>query len=366
MYQKLNGILSRFLFDGDFKSLTAIDEGHINTTYFADFTKGKYIIQKINTSVFKNPDELMHNITSVTEHLSSTLQKQGEDPSRQTLHFLRTADGMPYYRDSAGACWRSYIYLDNCYTVDSLCSKKEIYEAARAFGKFQYLLRDFPSENLFETIKDFHNTPKRLDALRLAVSEDKAGRANGIKDEIQFFFDRKADTEIVVNLLKSGELPPRVTHNDTKINNVLFDSETKKATCVIDLDTIMLGSSLYDFGDGIRTSAATAHEDEKDTSKMGIDLETYGAYVSGYLDGTKGELSDKEKELLPFSVKLLTLECAMRFLTDYLNGDTYFRIKYPEHNLVRARAQIKLVKDIEEKFEEMKKITSRAIGGDLT
>ena len=366
MYQKLNGILSRFLFDGDFKSLTAIDEGHINTTYFADFTKGKYIIQKINTSVFKSPDELMHNITSVTEHLSSTLQKQGEDPSRQTLHFLRTADGMPYYRDSAGACWRSYIYLDNCYTVDSLCSKKEIYEAARAFGKFQYLLRDFPSENLFETIKDFHNTPKRLDALRLAVSEDKAGRANGIKDEIQFFFDRKADTEIVVNLLKSGELPPRVTHNDTKINNVLFDSETKKATCVIDLDTIMLGSSLYDFGDGIRTSAATAHEDEKDTSKMGIDLETYGAYVSGYLDGTKGELSNKEKELLPFSVKLLTLECAMRFLTDYLNGDTYFRIKYPEHNLVRARAQIKLVKDIEEKFEEMKKITSRAIGGDLT
>ena len=208
MYQKLNGILSRFLFDGDFKSLTAIDEGHINTTYFADFTKGKYIIQKINTSVFKNPDELIHNITSVTEHLSSTLQKQGEDPSRQTLHFLRTADGKPYYRDSTGACWRSYIYLDNCYTVDSLCSKEEIYEAARAFGKFQYLLRDFPSENLFETIKDFHNTPKRLDALRLAVSEDKAGRADGVKDEIQFFFDRKADTEIVVNLLKSGELPP--------------------------------------------------------------------------------------------------------------------------------------------------------------
>lgn len=362
---KIDEVISQFPFEGGLQNISAVDEGHINTTYYADFGKQKYIIQKINTSVFEKPDELMHNINTVTEHLTNVLTEDGEDASRQTLHFLKTNDGSAYYKGSDGSCWRSYVYLDNCYTVNSFCSKEELYEAARAFGKFQYLLRDFQSEKLFETIKDFHNTPKRLDALREAVKEDRAGRAESVKDEIKFFFDREGDTKIVTELLSNGELPPRVTHNDTKINNVLFDSSTKKATCVIDLDTIMLGSSLYDFGDGIRTSAATADEDEKDTNKMGIDLEIYGAYVAGYLDGTKGKLNSKEKEMLPFSVKLMTLECAMRFLTDHLNGDTYFRIKYPEHNLIRARAQIKLVKDVEEKFEEMKKITSRAIEGDL-
>ena len=363
MEHEFKDILSQFPFEGNLKSINAIDEGHINTTYSADFGKQKYIIQKINTSVFNNPDELMQNITAVTEHLSSVLQAEGEDPSRQTLHFLKSSLGKAYYKSDDGSCWRSYVYLDNCYTVDSLCSEDEIYEAARAFGKFQYLLRDFSSENLFETIKDFHHTPKRLEALRLAVKEDKAGRASSVKKEIEFFFDRKKDTEVIINLLENGSLPSRVAHNDTKINNVLFDCNTKKATCVIDLDTIMLGTSLYDFGDGIRTSAATAQEDEKDTDKMGINLSTYGRYVSGYLDGTNGELNATERELLPFSAKLMTLECAMRFLTDYINGDTYFRIKYPEHNLVRARAQMKLVCDIEDKLEEMKKITSRAIGG---
>lgn len=362
MDTRINELLSQFPFKGELKNLQPVNEGLINTTYLAQFSDKEYIVQKINTNVFKNPDELMSNIFSVTEYLTDMLVSNGESPERQTLHFLRTKDGSPYFEASDGSCWRSYEYIDKCYTLNGKCSDDEIYEAAKGFGNFQYCLRDYNGESLFETIKDFHFTPQRYDNLCRSIEKDAVGRAEYVKDEIDFLLSLKEETSVVSDLLSKGELPLRVTHNDTKINNVLFDSASKKAICVIDLDTIMPGSSLYDFGDGVRTSAATANEDIADYSKMGIDLDIYSAYVSGYLDGTKGSLTAKEIELLPFSVKLMTMEVAMRFLSDYLDGDVYFKISHPEHNLERTRAQIQLVKDIEAKMEKMNKITADAAG----
>ncbi len=364
MNENIKEIISAFPFKGDLVNLTHISEGLINTTLKAEFTAETYIIQKINTNVFRNPDELMANISSVTEYLAEKMRANGEDPSRQTLSFLKTKDGKLYFTDSDGACWRSYVYIDDCYTLGTKCAPEEIYEAAKGFGTFQYYLKDFDGSTLYETIKDFHYTPGRYENLVKAVEADKVGRAAGVKEEIDFLLSLKDEVSIVSDMLKSGELPVRVTHNDTKINNVLFDSDTKKAICVIDLDTIMPGSSLYDFGDGIRTSSATTEEDNPDTSKMGIDENVYAVYVKGFLDGTAGSLTDKEIELLPFSVKLLTAEVAMRFLTDYLEGDVYFKVKSPEHNLNRTRAQIKLVKDVEAKMDKLKEITARAAGSE--
>lgn len=354
----ISTILSQFPFEGKAVDIQAINEGLINTTLVADFGNKKYVIQKINTNVFKDPDNLMNNIVSVTEYLRKAIESNGDNAERQTLRFLKTVDGKPYYTDENGDCWRSYVYLDNSYTISSGCSLDEIYEAARAFGNFQYLLEDFPGNELFETIPNFHHTPTRYDNLMKAVEENKAGRLDEVQEEIKFFTDRKGNISVVTDLLEKGEIPVRVTHNDTKINNVLFDSNTKKAICVIDLDTIMPGSSLYDFGDGIRTSATLGAEDDID--KIGLDVEAFEAYVKGYLDGTNGKLCEKEVELLPFSVILLTQEVAMRFLTDYLDGDIYFKTSCDKHNLIRTRAQIKLIKDIEAKMPQLVEITKAA------
>lgn len=362
MDNQIKEIVKNFPFEGELIDVTPISEGLINTTYKADFSQKAYIIQKINTNVFKNPDELMQNISSVTDFLAEKMRNNGENPERQTLNFLKTSDGKLYYKDSNGDCWRSYVYIDNCYTLSGKCSNDEIYEAAKGFGRFQYYLSDFNGETLFETIKDFHFTPGRYENLLKAIENDAAGRADSVREEIDFLLSLKDEVSIVSDMLKSGELPLRVTHNDTKINNVLFDSDSRKAICVIDLDTIMPGSALYDFGDGIRTSAATTEEDNPDTSKMGIDEDIYASYVRGFLDGTAGSLTKKEIELLPFSVKLLTAEVAMRFLTDYLEGDVYFRILSPEHNLNRTRAQIKLIKDIDLKMDRLNEITALAAG----
>ncbi|MBQ8783212.1 MAG: aminoglycoside phosphotransferase family protein [Clostridia bacterium] len=358
MENDISTILSQFPFEGKLIEIQPINEGLINTTLVADFGEKKYVIQKINTNVFKNPDNLMDNIVSVTEYLKKSIEAEGGNADRQTLRFLKTVDGKPFYIDEDGECWRSYVYLDNSYTISSGCSLDEIYEAARAFGKFQYLLGDFPGNELFETIPNFHHTPTRYDNLMKAVEENKAGRLDEVQEEINFFKDRKHNTSVVTSLLKSGELPVRVTHNDTKINNVLFDGDTKKAICVIDLDTIMPGSSLYDFGDGIRTSATFGEEDDEEN--IGLNVEAFEAYVKGFLDGTDGKLFPKEIELLPFSVILLTQEVAMRFLTDYLDGDVYFKTSFDKHNLVRTRAQIKLIKDVESKMPQLIEITKAA------
>ena len=364
MDNQIKELISNFPFEGELINITHISEGLINTTLKADFSEKSYIIQKINTNVFKNPNELMTNITAVTEFLADKMIKNGENPERQTLSFLKTNDGDLYFRDSCGDCWRSYVYIDNCYTLSGKCSSEEIYEAAKGFGRFQYYLKDFNGETLFETIKDFHYTPQRYQNLLNAVEKDAVGRVAEVKEEIDFLLSLKDEASTITDLLKSGELPLRVTHNDTKINNVLFDSDSKKAICVIDLDTIMPGSALYDFGDGVRTSASTAAEDDPDFTKMGIDEGIFTAYVSGFLAGTAGSLTEKEIELLPFGVKLLTAEVAMRFLTDYIEGDVYFKISHPEHNLQRARAQIQLYKDITAKMDKLQEITARAAGSE--
>lgn len=355
---EISNVLTQFPFEGNLINVEAINEGLINTTYVAIYDKCRYVVQKINTNVFKNPDELMSNIVCVTEYLKKAIEAAGGDAQRKTLRFLKTNDGKPYYVDSNGSCWRSYVYLADCYTLSTNCSCNEIYEAAKAFGNFQYLLGDFPGKDLYETIPNFHHTPTRYDNLIKAVEENAAGRADSVKEEIDFFINRKNNVSVVTDLLEKGEIPLRVTHNDTKINNVLFDANTKEAICVIDLDTIMPGSSLYDFGDGIRTSATLGAED--DIESIGLDLGAYEAYVKGFLDGTNGSLLKKEVELLPFSVLLLTQEVAMRFLADYLNGDVYFKTSFPEHNLARTRAQIKLIKDIEKNMDKMVEITMAA------
>lgn len=362
MDDQIKEIISNFPFEGTHIRNEAISEGLINTTYKAIFSEKTYIIQKINTNVFKNPDELMTNISAVTGFLSEKMIKNGENPQRQTLKFLKTNDGSLYYKDSKGESWRSYEYIDNCYTLSGKCSDDEIFEAAKGFGKFQYYLKDFNGKTLFETIKNFHYTPQRYLNLVNAVEKDAVRRVAEVKDEIDFLLALKEESHIVTDLLENKEIPVRVTHNDTKINNVLFDSDSKKAICVIDLDTIMPGSALYDFGDGVRTSAATTAEDDPDFTKMGISENIYTAYVNGFLEGTKGSLTEKEIELLPFSVKLLTAEVAMRFLTDYLEGDTYFKISNPKHNLQRTRAQIQLIKDIDSKMDKLMEITAKAAG----
>ncbi len=357
-------VIKNFPFEGELVEYRAIKQGLINTTVEAKFSDKKYIIQKINTNVFKNPDELMSNIFSVTDYLNSKLIEDGRNPERHNLKFIRTNSGDLFYKDRQGGCWRSYVFVDDSYTLGNGCSNEEIYQAAKCFGEFQYYLRDFDGGSLYETIKDFHYTPSRYESLCNAVKKDIKGRACEAKEEIDFLLNLKEESHIVTDLLKSGELPLRVTHNDTKINNVLFDSESKKAICVIDLDTIMPGSALYDFGDGVRSSAATTAEDDPDPSKMGIDENIYSAYVKGFLDGTSGSLTKKEIELLPFSVKLLTAEVAMRFLTDYLEGDVYFKTNNPLHNLQRTRTQIQLVKDIDKKADILRRITAEASGSE--
>ena len=351
----ISNVLSQFPFEGNLVSIEPVNEGWINTTVLVKFDKKQYIVQKINTAVFTKPDELMKNIVDVTGYLSDAIKASGGDPDRETLHFLKTLDGKLYYTDEDGSCWRSYVYVDDCYTLGSNCSLDEIYEAAKAFGHFQYMLGDFPGNKLFEIIDGFHHTPTRMERLKKAIAEDKVGRVCEAQEEINCLLEREKNCSVVTDLLAKGEIPIRVTHNDTKINNILFDNKTKKAICVIDLDTIMPGSSLYDFGDGIRTGATDGAEDDVDN--IGLNIKSYEAYVKGFLEGANGKLVEKEIELLPFSAILLTQEVAIRFLTDYLEGDVYFKINYPDQNLVRTKAQLNLVKDMESKLERMNEIT---------
>ena len=361
----INEVVNTFPFKGELKDVQITDAGLINSTYVLTLSDEnmdfKYVLQKINTSVFKNPDELMSNIMNVTGFLRNKILLDGGNPERETLTFLYTNSNSPYYRDSEGNCWRTYTYIDKCYTCDSVDEPIKANRSGAAFGRFMNLLSDYPIINLFETIPDFHNTPKRYEALDTAISENLAGRADSVKDEIDFAMSKREDSHKLTDLIESGELPVRVTHNDTKINNVLFDKITNKAFCVIDLDTVMPGLSLYDFGDAIRSGATTANEDEKDLGKYNLDVELFEAYTDGYLSQAGKALTEKEVENLVFSAKLLTLECGVRFLTDYLNGDTYFKTDYPEHNLVRCRTQFKLVRDIENKSAELEAIVDKLI-----
>lgn len=358
----LEEIIKNFNIDGEYIGYYLSNDGHINNTFVLEFDDGlgkikSYLLQLINTNVFKNPDELMENIVGVTEYLRKIVVDNGGDPERECLNVYFTSDGKPYYRDADGNCWRCYNFITGAHSCHSIDDPETFANAARAFGKFQCLLADYPSETLHETIPNFHNTLSRFADFEKAVSDNIAGRADSVRDEIDFVLARRNDAGVLVKLLEKGKLPLRVTHNDTKLNNVMFDNETDEGICVIDLDTVMPGLSLYDFGDSIRFGANTAAEDEKDLSKVSLSLPLYREYTAGYLSTAGQSLTPTEVEYLPFSAKLMTFECGMRFLTDYLNGDTYFRIAYDDHNLDRCRTQFRLVEDMERKMENMKAIT---------
>ncbi len=347
----LNKILNQFEIESKIENY---GNGHINDTYLTE-TKN-YILQRINTAIFKNPHELMENIENVTSFLREKIIAGGGDPDRETLTVVKTSDGENYYKVDDDNVYRVYKFINDTLTIEQCTSPKDLYYAGKGFGKFQKMLDDFPVEKLFETIVDFHNTPKRVEALKTAIKEDKAGRAKSVQAEIDFALKNAEFAGKVVEEMEKGNIPLRVTHNDTKINNILFDADTKEAICVIDLDTVMPGSALYDFGDALRIGASTAAEDETNLDLVHFDKEYFKSFTKGFFEEMKASLTKTEIELLPFSAKLLTYECGLRFLTDYLNGDTYFKIHHEHHNLDRARNQFKIVSEISEMEDELNQI----------
>ena len=356
-------LIGQFDIPGTPAAVCEYGSGHINATYLVEMDVNgeteKYIFQKINTGIFKNTEELMENIQNVTTYLTRQIEKRDGNPKRETLQVIPTKEGKSFYRDEEGKCYRMYHFITEAKSYDAVESPKDFYESAVAFGNFQYLLSDYPAHTLHETIPDFHNTGKRFEDFKKAVQEDVCGRAESVKDEIDFVMSHEAEMTFFTDLLSKKELPLRVTHNDTKLNNVMIDDETGKGICVIDLDTVMPGLAHYDFGDSIRFGANTAVEDEQDLLKVSLDLELFEVYVKGFLEGCKGSLTEREIELLPMGAKIMTLECGMRFLTDHLQGDTYFRIHRENHNLDRARTQYALIRDMENKWDKMKEIVEK-------
>ena len=356
-------LLSHFAIDGDVVTAIPYGNGHINDTKYVvvkkNGTRHEYILQKINKNVFKNPAELMENYESVTSYLREIIKKNGGDPERETLSVIKTKDGENYHKDSEGEYWRLVNFVTDSMSYDKVERPEQFYDSAVSFGNFQYLLKDYPAETLHETIKNFHNTPDRYRQLMEAVERDVCGRLSEVEAEVEFCKARREFAGTLEAAHAEGRLPLKVTHNDTKLNNILFDKNTGKALCVCDLDTIMPGYSVNDFGDSIRFGATTALEDEADLSKVNFDISLYELYVKGFIEGAKGGLSEGELELLPIGAMMMTFECGMRFLTDYLSGDTYFRISREKHNLDRARNQFKLVSDMEKALPEMRAIVKK-------
>ena len=357
-------ILPHFRFQGAFQSMEELKSGNVNHTYRLVYDENgqphEYVLQRINTYAFHEPERMMENIAGVTDHLRRALIKNGEDPHRRVLEVIRTADGQPLYIEGENV-WRAYVFITDAFAYDTT-DAAAFREVGRGFGNFQKLLIDYPADQLFESIPNFHNTYKRFFQLMRAIDEDKAGRVREVKEEIEFFFEHRKMLCSIVELIENGALPLRVTHNDTKSNNVMLDKATGKAICVIDLDTVMPGSVLYDYGDAIRFGANTAAEDEPDISKISLDLDKARAFTEGFMAETNGFLTEAELRRLLLGIKVLTGELAMRFLTDYLDGDLYFKIDYPEHNLVRTRAQIALLKDIEKKEQQLQELVDGLIG----
>ena len=361
---KIDEVIRAFHFPGELELKEEFGNGHINSTFIlrlaeADGKISEYILQRINHEVFKDPYGVMDNVVLVTRFLRKKLREEGKDPERGTIHYLHTDDGKPCYKDSMGSYWRCYRFIDDAISYESVENPQQFYQSAVAFGHFQQQLSDFPADQLKETIPNFHNTPVRFETFKKAVAEDVCGRAASVQKEIQFFLDREEFAHTLTDLQEKGEIPLRVTHNDTKLNNILFDKTTGDAMCVIDLDTVMPGLSVNDFGDSIRFGASTGAEDEPDLTKVNFDLNLYELYTKGYLEGCQGSLTETERKMLPVGAKMMTLECGMRFLTDYLQGDTYFRIHREGHNLDRCRTHIKLVSDMEAVWEQMEAIAMK-------
>jgi hypothetical protein len=359
-------VIANFQVEGHFIECIPYGSGYINDTFLSRFRAGqetrRYIHQWINHHVFKEPEKVMENIERVTRYARERIAASGGDPRREALTLVPAADGRSFYRSPQGEFWRTYVFIDGARSYDQVEDPRHLTSAAKAFGNFQKLLSTLPGDRLHETIPGFHDTPRRFANFLAAVEQDAAGRAAGVQAEIDFFLERAQDTSVVVDLLRRGEIPERVTHNDTKLNNVLIDDRTGDGVCVIDLDTVMPGSALYDFGDMVRIGACRAAEDEADLARVELDIELYERLAAGYLEAARDFLTPAEIDLLPFSAKLITLEQGIRFLTDYLNGDTYYKTSRPNHNLDRCRTQIKLVAEMEQKKAVMAQIASMQTG----
>ncbi len=325
--------------------------GHINRTYLVRTESGRrYILQWVNSTVFPDVHGLMENVIAVTRRLA----ERSADP-RSHLSLVPTLEGQPYWTDPAGEVWRLYDFIEDSLCLQAPETPEDFYQSAVAFGCFQAAMADFPAQSLHETIPHFHDTPDRYRKFHAALAADAAGRAGEAAEEIRFYLDREEEAGALQRMLADGELPLRVTHNDTKLNNVMLDAKTRRALCVIDLDTVMPGLAAYDFGDSIRFGASTAAEDEPDLDKVALNLELFAIYSKGFVRACPA-LTGRERETLPLGAKLMTLECGLRFLTDYLEGDRYFQTDFPRHNLLRCRTQCKLVADMEKKWDEMGRI----------
>ena len=360
----LNEAMAAFDFGAPVVSVCRFGSGHVNDTFRVDTDRTDggnplFILQRINEVAFHKPDEVMANVVGITEYLGKKIREAGGDPSREALQVIRPRSGEISYKDSEGGTWRVFPFVRDIECYDR-AETPELFEAsARAFGKFQRMLDGYPAETLYETIPHFHDTEDRLAKLKAAIAADSMGRAAECAEEISFALAREADCSVALNALREGVLPLRVTHNDTKLNNVLIDKESGDGICIVDLDTTMPGLSIYDFGDSIRFGANHADEDEKDLSKVNFDIDLFEAYTRGFLEGAGGALTQAELDYLPWGAKLMTLECGMRFLTDYLVGDVYFQIDRPEQNLDRCRTQFKLVRDMEAQLEAMGHIVAK-------
>ncbi len=355
--KEIKEICSKFFIYGDFMVAVPFGNGNINDTYQVTYDQGgarlHYILQRINGKVFKNPIHVMNNVDRVTQHLLHKIRCRRCETKYRTVRLLRSFTDKPYVQDDDGNFWRSYIFVENARSYEVLESETQAYNVARAFGLFQNDLVDLPGDRLHETIPDFHHTPKRLEALEQAVKADPLGRVKTAQREIDFALNRKEEAGKLLELNKTGDIPERITHNDTKANNILIDDLTGEGICVIDLDTVMPGLALYDFGDMMRSGTNPAEEDEVDLRKVFMDFSMFESMLRGFWSSSSEFLTPAEKENLPFSGKLITLEIGVRFLTDYIAGDVYFKTKRPTHNIERCRNQFKLVESMEQQMDKM-------------
>lgn len=353
MENKIKDICCKFNIKGTYKNYEVLTSGHINTTYKVDFINNEniesYILQKINTYVFKNPVEVMENIFSVTSHIKNKLEKENIDSKRNVLNFLE-CNNKPYIYDDETSFYRCYKFIDNSITFNETNDLKVIEESGKAFGKFQSLLSDYPVKKLNIVIPHFHNTVNRYELFKESIKNNYSNRKDTVLDVIEEYLSLEEVATRMYKMQKYNKLPLRVTHNDTKCNNVLFDKDTHNHLAVIDLDTVMPGLVGFDFGDAIRFIGNTCKEDEKDLDKVTLDLDKYNAFYKGFTNTLKDNITQTELETLPLGAITMTIECGMRFLTDYLDGDKYFKTSYPEHNLVRSKCQLKLAKEMIKKL----------------
>ena len=359
----ISQILAAYALPGTVADVARHGKGHINDTFcvvcrMPEGGTARFILQRLSQAAFPHPEEVMENFVGITSYLRREILAEGGDPLRETLSLVKTGDGADFVTDAEGRAWRLMPFIENAECYQS--ATPELFAASgRAFGRFQYMLRDYPARTLHETIPHFHDTESRFEQFLAALEADKLNRAEGISPEIQFILRRKADCGVALRALREGKLPLRVTHNDTKLNNILIDRDTHEGICVIDLDTTMPGLAINDFGDSIRFGANHCMEDEQDLTKVNFDISLYEVFTRGFLEGARGSLTSAELEYLPWGARLMTLECGIRFLTDYLDGDHYFHVSHPRQNLDRARTQLKLVKDMEEQFDAMGAVVAK-------